>query len=201
MSLEEMVALFSTSGLQKKAAIFDPKKLEWMNGQHLSRTPASELEPIIAPELVRDGLTSAEELERRRDWFLELLDLLKVRARTTSDIIKQAVPYFADEIAYEGDAASKTWKNPAESAEILRSVGEKLRLAEPWTQENLELLLRSLADARGIAAGKIFQPLRLALTGTTVSPGIFDVLVAMGRDLSVKRVRAAIIHLESAMGA
>jgi glutamyl-tRNA synthetase len=201
MSLEEMVALFSTSGLQKKAAIFDPKKLEWMNGQHLSRTPASELEPIIAPELVRDGLTSAEELERRRDWFLELLDLLKVRARTTSDIIKQAVPYFADEIAYEGEAASKTWKNPAESAEILRSVGEKLRLAEPWTQENLELLLRSLADARGIAAGKIFQPLRLALTGTTVSPGIFDVLVAMGRDLSVKRVRAAIIHLESAMGA
>src|SRR5918992_6048136 len=90
MTLDEMVQLFSTDGLQKKAAIFDPKKLEWMNGQHLSRTPAVELEPVVTPKMADAGVATSGELARRRDWYLALIDLLKVRARTVDDVVRQA---------------------------------------------------------------------------------------------------------------
>src|SRR5687767_9501379 len=98
MALDEMVELFSADGLQKKAAIFDPKKLEWMNGQHLSRTPAAELEPLVTPLMLDAGIATATELAARREWYLGLIDLLKVRARIVGDIVKQAGPYFATDI-------------------------------------------------------------------------------------------------------
>ena len=94
MSLEEMIALFSLDGLQKKAAIFDTKKLEWMNGQHLSRVSAMELEPRLTPALIEAGIATAEMLESRREWYLALIDLLKVRARTVLDMVRQAAPFF-----------------------------------------------------------------------------------------------------------
>src|SRR2546421_13073682 len=87
MTLPEMIELFSVDGLQKKAAIFDPKKLEWMNGQHLSRVPARSIEPLVTNELIKAHLTDAATLAARHDWYLALIDLLKVRARTTHDIV------------------------------------------------------------------------------------------------------------------
>ncbi|HKR09465.1 MAG TPA: glutamate--tRNA ligase, partial [Gemmatimonadaceae bacterium] len=87
MTIPEMVELFSVDGLQKKAAIFDPKKLEWMNGQHLSMVPLEELEPRVTPKIIEARLATEEELVERRDWYLRLLDLLRVRSRTIDDIV------------------------------------------------------------------------------------------------------------------
>jgi glutamyl-tRNA synthetase len=195
MSLAEMVELFSLDGLQKKAAIFDPKKLEWMNGQHLSRLPATELEPVVTRELVRSELVTEPELLVRRDWYLALIDLLKVRARTVHDIVRQAIPYFASAIEYDPDAVSKQWKDAGVTAEVLRAVRESLSGLAPWTPEAMETSLRSLAESRGVAAGKLFQPLRVALTGMSVSPGIFEVLVAMGRERALERIEQALEYL------
>ncbi|HVE77482.1 MAG TPA: glutamate--tRNA ligase [Gemmatimonadaceae bacterium] len=195
MPRDEMVARFSADRLQKKAAIFDPRKLEWMNGQHLSRTPAAELEPLVTPGIVAAGLASAEELARRREWYLSLLDLLKVRARTIDDIVRQARPYLADAVEYDEDAVAKQWKDRAAAAEVLRATRERLASLPAWTPDAMEESLRQLADARGVAGGKIFQPLRVALTGTGVSPGIFDVLVILGRDRSVARLDTAVAAL------
>jgi glutamyl-tRNA synthetase len=192
MSLQEMVELFSTDGLQKKAAIFDPKKLEWMNGQHLSRTPAVELEPLVTPLMLEAKLATGDELAARRDWYLALIDLLKIRARAVDDIVRQAPPYFTTDIPYEEQAARQHWKDPAAAAELLRGTRQRLRSVEPWTPEALEQTLRELAEQRGVAAGKIFQPLRVALTGMSVSPGIFEVLVAMGRELALHRLDNAL---------
>ena len=195
MSLEEMVELFSLEGLQKKAAIFDPKKLEWMNGQHLSRLSAASLEPLVTHDLVAAGLATPEELAERGEWYLSLIDLLKVRARTVHDIVRQAVPYFAPTIAYDAEAVSTQWKDATASATTLREVRERLSAVESWSPEAMEASLRTLAEARGVAAGKLFQPLRVALTGMTVSPGIFDVLVAMGRERALERLDQAIRYL------
>jgi glutamyl-tRNA synthetase len=195
MSLEEMVELFSLEGLQKKAAIFDPKKLEWMNGQHLSRLSAASLEPVVTHDLVAAGLATPEELAARGEWYLSLIDLLKVRARTVHDIVRQAVPYFAPTIAYDAEAVSTQWKDATASATTLREVRERLSAVESWSPEAMEASLRTLAEARGVAAGKLFQPLRVALTGMTVSPGIFDVLVAMGRERALERLDQAIRYL------
>ena len=190
MTMDEMISLFTPDGLQRKAAIFDPKKLEWMNGQHLSRVPLEELEPRVSPAMIAAGLVTQEDIDNRREWYLTLLDLLRVRARTIDDIVRQAGPYFLDSIEYDADAAAKNWKDPAAAAQILDATREALASAD-WTPEALETSLRGMAEARGIAAGKVFQPLRVALTGLGVSPGIFEVLMMQGRDLALTRIGQA----------
>jgi glutamyl-tRNA synthetase len=198
MTLEEMIELFGVEGLQKKAAIFDPKKLEWMNGQHLSMIPLAELEPRVTPLIVAAGLTSAEAVADRKDWYFRLLDLLRVRSRTLDDIVRQAGPYFLDAIPYDPVAVAKNWKDRSEASELLRATRDALAACPAWETEPLEAALRGLAEARGITSGKVFQPLRVALTGLTVSPGIFEMLIQMGRDLSLKRIDDALTELSRA---
>ena len=200
MTLDEMVELFSTDGLQKKAAIFDPKKLEWMNGQHLSVVPLEALEPRVTPAIVAAGLATADELLARRDWWLALLDLLRVRARTIDDIVRQAGPYFRDDIEYDADAVAKNWKDAVATADVLRATRDRLAATDDWHPTALEASLRALAEERGIGGGKIFQPQRVALTGLSVSPGIFDVLVALGRERAVRRIDAALDRLRTTAG-
>lgn len=196
MTIDEMIQLFGPDGLQKKAAIFDPKKLEWMNGQHLSLIALEELEPRVTPAIVAARLATEEELLERRDWYLRLLDLLRVRSRTIDDIVRQAGPYFLEDIEYDPVAVSKNWKDPAEALALLQATRDVLADVPGWEAEPLESALRNLAESRGIAAGKIFQPLRVALTGLSVSPGMFEMLVQMGRDLSLKRMDKAIAALK-----
>ena len=198
MTLEEMVELFGVEGLQKKAAIFDPKKLEWMNGQHLSMIPLADLEPRVTPLIVAAGLASAEDLASRREWYFRLLDLLRIRSRTLDDIVRQAGPYFLDAIEYDPVAVAKNWKDRSEASDLLRATRDALAASQTWETEPLEGALRALAESRGITAGKVFQPLRVALTGLTVSPGIFEMLTQMGRDLSLKRIDDALEALSRA---
>jgi glutamyl-tRNA synthetase len=199
MTVPQMIQAFSVEGLSKNAAVFDTKKLEWMNGQHLSMMPAEELMPTFvkavlaanAPSVV--GISAADE-----NWLRLLVDLLKVRARTVDDMVRQAAPYLQDEIAYDEDAVAKTWKDPRAAHEVLTATRAALTDAKPWDAASLEGELRTFAESRGIAAGKLFQPLRLALTGVTASPGIFDVLVLLGRERSLARLDAALAWLGAA---
>ncbi len=197
MTVPEMIELFTPEGLQKKAAIFDPKKLEWMNGQHLSITPLAELEPYVTPAILAAGLADEATLAARREWYSDLLDLLRVRARTIDDIVRQAGPYFLPHIEYDPEAVAKNWKDPAAAADLLTKVHQTLATVQPWESGPLESALRELAESLAVAAGKVFQPLRVALTGLTVSPGIFEVLVAMGRDLALARISDALAWLRA----
>ena len=109
--------------------------------------------------------------------------LLRVRSRTIDDIVRQAGPYFLEDIEYDPAAVAKNWQDPAEASSLLRATRETLATVRNWTSEDLEAALRSLAELRGVTAGKVFQPLRVALTGLTVSPGIFEMLIQMGREI------------------
>jgi glutamyl-tRNA synthetase len=197
MTLEEMIEYFSVDGLLRKAAVFDPKKLEWMNGQHLSRVSAAELEPLVAPALIEQGLTTPGELETRREWFHQLLDLLRVRARTVHDVVRQAAPYFADELEYDPAAVAKHWKDADASMQILTETRSELAGLDRWEPAEMEAALRALADRLGVPAGNLFQPLRVALTGLTVSPGIFEVLVMLGPTLADRRLEQALTRLRT----
>jgi glutamyl-tRNA synthetase len=197
MSLAEMTELFSPEGLQRKAAIFDPKKLEWMNGQHMSMMPLADLEPVVTRAIVASGLATETQLTERHDWYVQLVDLLRVRARIVDDIVRQAAPYFADDITYDSEAVAKQWKDRDAASAILVSTRDALAAAASWDAATLEAELRSLADKHGISGGKLFQPLRVALTGLTVSPGIFDVLVMQGRDRAIRRLEQAIDYLKN----
>ena len=195
MTIPQMVELFSTDGLSKKAAIFDMTKLEWMNGQHLSLTSPTDLAKRLIPLIVAAGLATEEELAARRDWLLQLIELLKVRARTLDDIVRQAAPYFTETVEYDAEAVAKGWKDRETTQTILSASRDTLTSAPNWTTDALEPELRTLAERIGVGAGKIFQPLRVALTGVAASPGIFDVLVLLGRERSLARIDAALRRL------
>jgi glutamyl-tRNA synthetase len=200
MTLPQMVELFDPGGLQKKAAIFDPKKLEWMNGQHLSLISSRDLAAVVTPALEAAGLATRSQLDGRWDWYLSLLELLKVRARTIDDIVRQAAPYFRDEIDYDADAEAKQWKDRPATSALLATVRDALASLPAWEPAAMEESLRALAERLGFGekAGRIFQPLRVALTGLAVSPGIFDVLGLLGRERALARLDAAIARLSAA---
>lgn len=197
MTMPQLVEKFDVRGLQKKAAVFDTKKLEWMNGQHLALIPLEELAPIVAPALVKAGLTTAAALAERQTWYLGLLDLLRVRSRTIDDIVRQAPPYFQATVEYDADAVMKQWRDAKAVSEILAATRERLSALPAWEPSAMEEALRKLAEELGISGGKIFQPLRVALVGLTVSPGIFEVLQYVGRDWSLARLDAAVVYLKN----
>jgi glutamyl-tRNA synthetase len=197
MTVPQMIELFSTEGLSKKAAIFDPKKLEWMNGQHLSLLTNEALAPVVADALVEAGLTTREQLDARPEWLLSLIEQLKVRSRTIDDIVRQANPYLADHVSYDPEAVAKQWKDRSATTQLLSSIRDALASVNTWEPQQMENELRTLAEQRGVGAGKLFQPLRVALTGLTVSAGIFDVLALLGRDRALARIDDALQYLRS----
>ncbi len=196
MMLDELVERFGEDGLLKKAAVFDPKKLEWMNGQHLSILPVEDVAQWVMPALIAAGLATASELAERHDWFILLLELLRVRSRTIDDVVRQARPFLVEEITYDPDATAKQWKDAAHTITLLSETRDRLEALSDWSPEPMEEALRELAESHGITAGKLFQPMRVALTGLAVSPGIFDVLVMLGKERSLARLEAAVASLE-----
>jgi glutamyl-tRNA synthetase len=195
MTPPQLVELFTPDGLLRKAAVFDPAKLEWMNGQHLSLTPLDELLPIVTRAIADAGLATPTDLSARGDWYRSLVDTLRVRSRTVIDLVRQARPYLKDDIEYDPKAVASVWADRAAAVDLLRAAHATLATVDQWTADSLEPALRHLAEQRGVAAGKVFQPLRVALTGLTVSPGIFEVLALLGRDRSLSRIMAAIQYL------
>src|SRR5687768_3529556 len=196
MSVGDMIHAFTVEGLSRKAAIFDPKKLEWMNGQHLARADSERLLPLVTRGLVAAGITSPADVESRRLWYLDLVDIMKVRGRTIDEIVQQCAPYLRDEVEYDAGAVSKQWKDRDATAELLAATRDRLSGVPDWSVPSLEGALRELAETRNLPAGKLFQPLRVALTGTAVSPGIFEVLLILERERSLSRIESALRYLE-----
>jgi glutamyl-tRNA synthetase len=198
MDVDELTRRFSLGRVNKKSAVFDTEKLEWLNGQHLSRMEPEALESAVADRLLVEGVASAESLARERSRFLKLLALLRQRARTIDDIAERAVPYLTEGIDYDDAAVAKHWeKKPEEVVERLRRLRDVYAAVEAWEEEALEEALRSLAAELEVGAGKLIHPVRVAVTGQAVSPGIFEVLVVMGRERTLRRLDGAIRRVET----
>ena len=188
----ELVEAFSLAGIQKKAAVFDPTKLEWMNGQHLSRTPPEELLPLVETELAeRYGIDAAT----RANDVLRALEVVRTRARTTNNAAKQtAVRLDAQYIERDAKAEKLLHKDLSGFRHALEKAADHLDDVDPssWVPEQLDTELRTLAEQLDIGLGKLLQPIRIALTGGTVSEPVNDLLHAVGREESLRRVRAAL---------
>jgi glutamyl-tRNA synthetase len=199
MGKEELVEAFSLERINRKAAVFDTEKLLWMNGQYLAKRTAEEILPLVAADLVAEGLVSQADVEARPAWLMTLIDLLKVRSRSTLDVARLARPLLGDALEYDEQAVARHWKDPA-TGDRLRAVREVLAAVEPWTPEAIEPALRQAAEAAGVGFGKVAQPLRVALTGSAASPGIDAVLWVMGRPRALARIDAALGRIGSGTG-
>ena len=185
MTLAQMIELFTLDGVQKKAAVFDTTKLEWMNGQYLSAMAPEALLPLIDPQLTALGVTAGREV------VLRAVGAVKTRSRTTLDIARQvAVRLDGARVVTDEKATKEIAKDPAGYRAALAASVAALAGAE-WTPEGLEHALRALAEAQGVPAGKVFQPIRIALTGGTVSEPANELLVVVGRDQALSRLAAA----------
>ncbi|HSC29903.1 MAG TPA: glutamate--tRNA ligase [Vicinamibacterales bacterium] len=184
---EELVASFSLEGISGGNAVFNPEKLDWFNQQHLSRLTAEDiadrLDPLLREAGIwRDGLRGGE-----RAWLLKVIELLKPRARKLSQIVDDARVFLQDTVEYENAAVEKYLRG-AQVADHLAALTAALSQAHPFDAAVLEAALRSLAAARGVKPAALIHPARVAVTGRTVSPGLFEVLELLGRERTLARL-------------
>lgn len=188
-----LIAAFSLDRVQKKSAILDPTRLAWINGRHLAVAPT----PKVAAEaraLLAEGVPlSAQEEERLAQeggaWFLRLVELLKVRSRTVQELADTVRMYLMDLPSLDAEAAERHWFQDANAAATyLEAIARALASTPRWTAEGLESEIRGVAQQLGVGAGKVIHPLRVALTGQSASPGIFEVLEVLGRERALERL-------------
>jgi glutamyl-tRNA synthetase len=175
-STEELIKLFSLERVSKNPAVFDEQKLRWMNGRYLRELPFEELHGLLTERLGREipveAVQIAQEKMQTLDDFWTLAAFLVERQPT-------------DEKAW-----GKVMKDGA--AERLATARTALAQTDPFTAEAIEASLRSVVDQTGDKPNKVFQPLRVAISGSTVSPGIFESVAVLGRDETLARVDEAL---------
>ena len=176
---DEAVALFDLDGVGKSPSRFDLKKLENLNGHYLREADDARLAALVA---ARIGENADEALLTRA------MPVLKVRAKNLGEIVEGAGFLFASRPLEITEKAAKLLEDDARA--ILRKIYDRLSAENDWTSAALEATTKALAEEQELGLGKLAQPMRAALTGTTTSPGIFDVLVLLGRDEALARLDA-----------
>jgi glutamyl-tRNA synthetase len=194
LTREEMVNEFRLEDVSRSNAVFDLDKLAWMNAEYLRKLGPERLLPLVENELRTSGLWS-EQLAAERDRFEASTRLLQSRARTLKDFSGGGRAFFSDDFVYDPEAVKKFWKDPA-LAGLLAALAESLARVEPFDLPGTESALRSLAEARGVKAGLLINAARVALSGQAVAPSLFEVMVVLGRDRVVERLKRSSAFLQ-----
>jgi glutamyl-tRNA synthetase len=178
MTRDEMIQLFSEDRLNASPAVFDREKLLWMNSQYMARLTTTELMPHLHMFLEQAGLADADP-ER----LAATLELHRTRARTLKEMVEQVLPYFRESLEYDAAACAKFLKDPA-LPELLETLRDRYAALPEFSKEALEAGLRALAEERGVKAGVLIHPVRMALSGATGGPPLFDLVEVMGKEAS-----------------
>jgi glutamyl-tRNA synthetase len=190
MSMDELVGAFSLEGISGGNAVFNSDKLDWMNGQYIARLKTDRLAGAVAPFFQEAGL----EVRISDPWFHRLLDLLRPRAKTLTDFVELARPFLADTVEYEAEAIEKHLGSAGLGSHVDALIAT-LRSTDPFDEPHVEAAVRGTAAERGIKAGMLIHATRVAVTGRTASPGLFEVLVLLGRDRTVVRLERLVNFL------
>lgn len=204
MSREELIERFSLEGVNKSSAIFnfneteardwtDPKAL-WMNAEYLRAMPLSELVPMVAEQLKLAGLWREEYATTESEWLSRTVDQLRARYRTSVEFVTLGRPYFSDEFEFETAAVKKNLKDECLS-ELLPALADRLGQVDPFSHDGAEAALRALSEERGVKAGVLINAARTALTGQSVGPGMFDIMITLGRERTVERLKRAVTRV------
>ena len=202
-SLAEMIEQFSLEGVNRADAIFNFKEFDspewtdakalWMNAEWIKNEPLDRLLPLVEAELASEGLWSDAYAEggAEREWFRATVDMLRARARTTKDFASQGRAFWSDEFEVDEKAKAKNLADPR-LASLLPELAARFEALDEFTLESTEAALRAYADEAGVKAGLLINASRAALTGSSVGPGMFDVIVALGRERVASRLRRPI---------
>ncbi len=189
----ELIEKFSLENIGRSAGIFDLAKLQALNADHIQALSPEALVPHLAPILAQKGLVpdTVPSLPR-------VIATLQPRSKTLEEMADQARFYFDETVDYDPAAVKKVFK-PA-VVEPLRQLVAELEKLDTFTEAGLEAAFVAVMEATGLKLGKIAQPVRLALTGRTASPGIFETIEALGRTKTMDRLRRALDFLDGMEG-
>jgi glutamyl-tRNA synthetase len=188
---EELTERFQLSGISGGNAVLDPVKLDWFNQQYLLRLPPEDLARRVKPFLQAAGLWDDAYLDQRHAWFFAVLELLKPRARRLDEFAAIGRFFFTEDIDYDPGAVRKHLKTQG-MAENLSVIDAAFAALPSFDAVSLESVVRGVADELGIKAATLIHAVRVAITGKTVSPGLFDVLALLGRERSHARFGIAL---------
>ncbi len=184
-SRDELIKLFRLEDVGRSPGVWDPEKLRWMNGHYIRERSAEELSGLAVPFFRDKGF----EVEMDQ-WYKRVIELYKERVETLAEFPEKSYYLFTDEIEFDEKARSKFLRS--KSAGVLEKVKEKLEGLEGFDEDEIEAAFREAMEELGIKLGKIAQPVRVAVTGGTASPGIFELLSVLGKQKTVARLERAI---------
>ncbi|MGI8633152.1 MAG: glutamate--tRNA ligase [Solirubrobacterales bacterium] len=184
LSTDELAAMFRLERVGRSAAVFDEQKLRWLNGRYMRELPVERYAELLAGQLGRPV----------DETVLDAATIVRDKAQTLEEAGPLVTFLFADP-----EPDPKVWDKimKPEAGDLLAGAADALADLEPYDADTIEAALRGLADAREVKAKAVLQPVRVAITGSMVSPGIFQSLWALGRDESVRRITRAVDRLRS----
>ena len=185
-SRSEMIALFDIANVNKASSAFNPEKLLWLNQQHMMRSTPEAIVPYLKPHLARLGIYEVD------DAFLAMLVLAqRERVKTLKEMAQASRYFFGDAVSIDPKALDKHLT--IDAIGILEKLKDRLSSLSEWSAPVIHETIKGVAEQMGVGLGKVAQPLRVAVTGGTVSPPIDQTLAMIGRSRSLVRL-AAVLH-------
>lgn len=187
----ELVEKFDIDAVGKSSAVFNPEKLLWLNAHYLKSRPLPQLAEEAIPYLADKGYPAPWDSA----WLEKMVDTLRERAKSLVELVDMA-HYFLTEAVDIDDKAGRKHLVP-EARNLLQEVSVKLGNLADFNEAGIEQVFGDVIAERGIKLGKVAQPVRVALTGSTVSPGIYEVIDVLGRDVTLARLAAGIRYIDA----
>jgi glutamyl-tRNA synthetase len=181
---EEMIAAFDIADVNKAASAFNPEKLLWLNQQHLMRTDPAKVTPYLRPHLARLGIEATDESLLRKIVLAQ-----RERVKTLKEMAENSRYFFGEAVTLDEKAAAKHLT--AEAKALLGELHGALHGLADWSAPAIHECIKALAETRSVGLGKVAQPLRVAVTGSTISPPIDMTLEILGRERTLHRLQAA----------
>jgi glutamyl-tRNA synthetase len=182
----EMIKLFTLEGISRSNAVFDRTKLDWFNTEYIRAYPAERLLPLIEEEWQKAGVVP---VRHDHEWLLATIDLLKPRARSLKDFAGSFRAFFSDEFGADPAAVEKFLKDE-NVRRLIVELAERYEQLPDFNEPEAEKVLRDLAAEKGMKAGALINGARVALTGQGVAPSLFAVMMALGKERVVSRLRS-----------
>lgn len=192
----ETVREFALGKVSKKAAIYDTKKLAWLNGQYLNSLDLDDVTRQALPFLERQGLVTAAQAAAQYDTIKQIVAAVRIRVKTLVELAENMTYFFQDVTVYDEKGRRKYFARPGVAA-LLRQGRACLAQVAPFDAAHTEDAYRRLSDALGVKSGELIHPTRLALTGRMASPGLFDVMALLGPERCLARLDKAIAFIKA----
>lgn len=191
MTLPEIINSFSLENVSKHAAIYDTKKLTWLNGQYLNKLPIERVTEDAIPFFQAREYLNEDLDPQTRAYVQEVVATVRSRVHTLVELGEAAAYFFRDGFPYDEKGVRKFFARP-EVAGILARGKEVLAKTEPFDLPTIEKAYRALSEEMGISGGALIHPTRLAISGKTMGPGLFDLIVTLGKKKCLERLDRAI---------